>query len=479
MKNSPYLSTKEAASKIGISEQRVRTLLRSGDIKGQQVGKVWVMEPEAVEDYINRIKGNYPVDRTSKENHHQAVKAISFFSGAMGLDLGFEKAGIEISLACEVDKHCRQTIVANKPDIALLGNIASYTAQDILDRAKLAKEDVDIMLGGPPCQAFSTAGARRGFKDERGNIFLKYIELILEISPKYAVIENVRGFLSAPLLHRPHSERGSGCVPLSREEMPGGALKYIVNELRKGGYSISFNLYNTANYGVPQIRERVVMICHRGKKKVPYLYPTHSESGDFGLDRWITLRESIADLSQSEAEYIEFPEGRLKYYRILKEGQYWKHLPEELQKEALGKSYYSGGGKTGFFRRLSWDRPSCTLVTSPAMPATDICHPEHLRPLSIQEYKRIQQFPDSWVVCGSLIEQYRQIGNAVPVGFGEAIGKAILAHMSGKIKHPPLNFPFSRYKGNDDVLWEAKISESLEEIKPIQSSLFTATAYTV
>lgn len=476
MKSSPYLSTKEAASKIGISEQRVRTLLRNGDIKGQQVGKVWIVEPEAVQNYLHRTKESYPVDRKSKENNNQAVKAISFFSGAMGLDLGFEKAGIEISLACEVDKYCRQTIIANKPDIALLGDIASYSAQDILDHAKLAKEDVDIILGGPPCQAFSTAGTRRGFKDERGNIFLKYIELILQIRPKYAVIENVRGLLSAPLLHRPHLERGKNNAPLSNEEMPGGALKYIVDELRKGGYSISFNLYNTANYGVPQIRERVVMICHRGKDKIPYLCPTHSETGDFNLDRWRTLREAITDLSQSDAEYIEFPEGRLKYYRMLKEGQYWKHLPEELQKEALGKSYYSGGGKTGFLRRLSWDRPSCTLVTSPAMPATDICHPEYLRPLSIQEYKRIQQFPDSWVVCGSLMDQYRQIGNAVPVGFGEAIGKAILAHMSGEIEHPPLNFPFSRYKGNDNVSWEAKIRKSLEEKKPVQGLLFTACA---
>lgn len=472
MQHNPYLSTKEAASKIGISEQRVRTLLRNGNLQGQQVGKTWVVEPRVIEDYLNRVKKNYPVDRASTEKHHRPVKAISFFSGAMGLDLGFEKAGIEISLACEVDKYCRQTIIANKPNIALLGDIAFYSTQDILNHARMNKEDVDIMLGGPPCQAFSTAGARRGFKDERGNIFLKYIELILEIRPKYAVIENVRGLLSAPLLHRPHSQRGDDNLPLSKEEMAGGALKYIINELRKGGYNISFNLYNTANYGVPQIRERVVMICHREEGKVPYLNPTHSETGDFGLDKWITLRETIADLNQNEADYIDFPEARLKYYRMLKEGQYWKHLPEQLQKEALGKSYYSGGGKTGFLRRLWWDRPSCTLVTSPVMPATDICHPEYPRPLSIQEYKRIQQFPDDWVVCGSLVHQYRQIGNAVPVSFGEAIGKAILAHMRSDIKQPPLHFPFSRYKGNDDVSWEAKIEKSLKEKKPAPN-LFT------
>lgn len=113
MRTAPYLSTKEAALEIGISEQRVRTLLRCGDIEGHQVGKVWVIAPGAVQDYINRTKG--PTDRKNKEIDHQAVKAISFFSGAMGLDLGFEKAGIEISLACEVDKHCRQTIIADKP----------------------------------------------------------------------------------------------------------------------------------------------------------------------------------------------------------------------------------------------------------------------------------------------------------------------------------------------------------------------------
>ncbi|MCC7260057.1 MAG: DNA cytosine methyltransferase, partial [Alphaproteobacteria bacterium] len=175
---------------------------------------------------------------------------------------------------------------------------------------------------------------------------------------------------------------------------------------------------------------------------------------EFGLPSWQTLHNAIGDLDSADATHIDFPENRLVYYRMLKSGQYWKHLPEELQKQALGKSYLSGGGKTGFLRRLAWDKPSCTLVTHPAMPATDICHPEIDRPLSIQEYKRIQQFPDDWVVCGSLIDQYRQIGNAVPVGLGEAIGRTILAHMAGEALQPPLNFSFSRYKSTDDRAWE-------------------------
>lgn len=455
--NIPNISAKDASVKLNVSEQTVRTLLRDGILSGQQIGKTWVVSKASVEIYKKKKINENPDDRPRKIPLHAGVKALSFFSGAMGLDLGFEKAGIEIALACEVDKRCRQTILANRPDIGLIGDITSYSASNILDYAGISSGDIDIILGGPPCQAFSTAGSRKSFNDERGNVFLTYINLILQLRPKYAVIENVRGLLSAPLNHRPHAERGNENAPLETNEKPGGALTYILQLLRQGGYSFSFNLYNTANYGVPQIRERVVIICSRDGDKVPYLNPTHSDDVRYSLPNWRTLRDAIHNLDDSQAKYIDFPKKRLVYYRMLKEGQYWKHLPINLQKEALGKSYYSGGGKTGFLRRLGWEKPSCTLVTHPAMPATDICHPECDRPLSIQEYKRIQQFPDDWVVCGSLIDQYRQIGNAVPVGFGEAIGRAILAHMQGAIVYPPKDFPFSRYKSTDDIAWEERM----------------------
>jgi DNA (cytosine-5)-methyltransferase 1 len=206
------------------------------------------------------------------------------------------------------------------------------------------------------------------------------------------------------------------------------------------------------------------------------LAPTHAEDGAFGLAPWVDLKDTISDLAESEAQHVNFPEERLKYYRLLKAGQYWKHLPIDLQKQALGKSFYSGGGKTGFFRRLSWERPSCTLVTSPAMPATDICHPEKDRPLSVQEYKRIQQFPDEWIVAGSINDQYRQIGNAVPVGLGKAIGRAILNHNAGISMIPPLNFPFSRYRGNDDRSWMAKAESAHIAPKSVQNELFNVSA---
>lgn len=448
------ISVKDAAEKIKISEQRVRTLLRSGAIEGRQIGKQWITTDSAVSKYITTGALAQPEDRKRKSGHTPELKAISFFSGAMGMDLGLEKAGIKMLLACENDKICRRTITTNRPDIGLIGDIWKYDATQIRDHAGLGKNDeIDVMVGGPPCQAFSTAGARRGFNDERGNALLRYVDLILEMRPRFAVIENVRGLLSAPIVHTPHAERGTDWRPDAKGKS-GGALMYVLDLLREGGYGISFNLYNAANFGVPQSRERVIILCSRDGEKLPHLNPTHAQDRAFNLPEWKTLRHAFEGLDVKSSDHEEFPEDRLRFYKMLGPGQYWKHLPIDLHREALGNSLDSGGGKTGFLRRLDWDKPSCTLVTSPTMPATDICHPSENRPLSVQEYARIQQFPDNWVFCGSITDRYKQIGNAVPVGLGEAVGRAIIARISGKDEHPPTGFSFSRYKNTDEVSWE-------------------------
>lgn len=379
--------------------------------------------------------------------------ALSFFSGAMGLDLGIEKAGFDIRLACEVDKFCRQTIALNKPNSALLTDINNYSAHDIRQAAGLQDDtDIDLIMGGPPCQAFSTAGKRKGFNDDRGNVFLKFLELCLELKPKYFVIENVRGLLSCPMEHRPHDLRGEGYPELSEDELKGGALNYVLNRLENSGYGYSFNLYNSANFGTPQVRERVIIICSRDGNRPPYLIPTHSDDPKFGLPVWNNLRECISDLDKHD--HLNFPEKRLKYYRLLTNGQNWRNLPVELQMEAMGKSFYSGGGKTGFLRRLAWDKPSPTLVTHPAMPATDLAHPEEDRPISVQEYKRIQEFPDDWILAGPLVQQYKQVGNAVPIGLGYAVGTLVMKLISGVKVLPLDDFKYSRYKNTDDVSWK-------------------------
>lgn len=450
-----YLTIKQAATQLHRSEQYLRKLIREGSLKAEKVGRVWVIGQEEYVQFSLRYgmpdmsDCNFP-----SQNASDKPIALSFFSGAMGLDLGIEQAGFSIKLACEFDKTCQATISQNRPNLPLIGDVLNYSAEQIRKIAGVSG-DIDLIVGGPPCQAFSTAGSRRGFDDARGNVFLSYIDLLLELRPKYFVIENVRGLLSASLKTIPSNNTEAWVE--SNLGKPGGALLYILRTLRKGGYGVTFNLYNTANYGVPQIRERVVIIGARDGSKVPYLAPSHSEHGEHGLKKWVTLREAIDGLT--ECHHENFPEKRLQYYRMLEPGQYWKDLPPEIQPIAMGNSYKLPGGKTGFYRRLGWDRPSCTLVTSPTMPATDICHPTENRPLSIEEYKRIQTFPDDWYLAGNLQKQYKQVGNAVPVLMGKAIGEALLRHMNGKDKTAPAGFKFSRYRNTDDQNWEKDVTE--------------------
>jgi DNA (cytosine-5)-methyltransferase 1 len=386
--------------------------------------------------------------------------ALSFFSGCLGLDLGLERAGIKSILACDFDKNCRETININRPELPTIDDILNYSTQQIRDIAGLAAGTCpDVIVGGPPCQAFSTAGKRAAFDDPRGNVFLHYIDLCLELAPKAIVIENVRGLLSAALKHRTHAERGIDYPTLSELEKPGSALMKVIKKLENSGYGVSFNLYNSANFGVPQKRERVILIALKNGLIAPFLKPTHSEYGYFGLPKWKTFKEAINGLDNVEHTHLKFSEKRLKYYRMLKSGEYWKHLPtEEIKKEAMGKSYFSGGGKTGFYRRLDWNKPSPTLVTHPAMPATDLAHPEENRPLSIQEYKRVQQFPDDWILSGTIIQQYKQIGNAVPVGLGKAVGELLTEIIQQKnYSSEDFNdFSFSRYKNTDHINWRKK-----------------------
>lgn len=403
------------------------------------------------------------------------LTSLSFFSGCLGLDLGLERAGINQLLASEIDKSAIATISTNKPDLPLIGDLLDYTPSDIRKISGLGtKESPTLIVGGPPCQAFSTAGKRQAFTDPRGNVFLKYIELIDALSPEYAVIENVRGLLSAALSHRPLTERGADSPPLTQEELPGSALFKVIQMLRSYGYEVSFNLYNSANFGVPQVRERVILVASRNGIKVSYLEPTHSNLPEYNLPNWITFREATKGLLEKNMHGISYNSERIRYFEYLKPGQYWKDLPtEKLQKEALGESYYSGGGKTGFMRRLAWNKPAPTLVTNPAMPATDLCHPIKNRPLTVEEYKRVQQFPDDWKIEGTILNQYKQVGNAVPVGLGTALGKLILKHMRNqKTPQKYKYFPYSRYKNTDDIGWENQYLKSARAIQEEQLRFF-------
>lgn len=357
--------------------------------------------------------------------------SISLFTGAGGLDIGMEQAGFHTVSMVENDPDAAKTIALNRPSLksAVPRDIQKISAQNLLEEGgrvidlgrPLHPGEVDLVTGGPPCQPFSTAGKRGSVIDPRGSLFMDFIRIIEQVQPRFFVMENVRGLLSAPICHRPHLNRGLGHPPLEPDEMQGSALRVVLAEMKRLGYRVVYNLLEAADYGVPQNRERVVFIGSRDSELVTFPLATHSQDGAV-LPKWRTLKDAFTDFEDPQPEYTPYSENRLKYLKLLKSGQNWRNLPNELKQEAMGGAYKSGGGKVGFYRRLSWDKPSPTVTTSPHQKATDMCHPEELRPLSVKECARIQTFPDNWVFYGSTASKYRQIGNAVPVLLAKAIG---------------------------------------------------------
>ena len=347
---------------------------------------------------------------------------ISLFSGAMGLDIGLARAGLNIVIGQDFDKSCVETMQANGHEV-LCGDIREIKAPDLLAETGMKVGEPFLICGGPPCQPFSTAGKRLGINDPRGSLFMDFIRMIDYIRPRFFVMENVKGIISSPLKHVPIEER-DGSDP---EQQLGTVLDVILNEFNKLNYKTVYGVLDAVNYGVPQFRERFVLIGSRDNEDIFLPVPTHFAVHQNEKYKWQSLSSAIRDIEDAPGICESFSQERLKYLRLVPEGGNWRSLPEEMIEEAMGGAYRSGGGKVGFYRRLSYSEPCPTLVTSPVQKATMMCHPVKDRPLSIKEYARIQQFPEEWVFTGTVASQYRQIGNAVPVGLAEQIGKAIIA----------------------------------------------------
>ena len=347
---------------------------------------------------------------------------ISFFSGGMGLDIGMQKAGLNVRVGQDFDESCVATMKVNGHKV-LSGNIINIQPQEMLDLAGLKKGEAFLVCGGPPCQPFSTAGKRLGINDPRGSLFMDYIRMIDYIKPRFFVMENVKGIMSAPLIHVPIDKRDT----TNPKEKLGKVLDVILNEFSKLGYKTVYGVLDAVNYGAPQFRERFVLIGSRDNENIFLPMPTHFQIHQDPRYRWRTLGEAIRDVEEDDDECATLSPERKKYLHMVPEGGNWKNLPENVVKEAMGGAYESGGGKVGFYRRLSYNQPAPTITTSPAQKATLLGHPRKDRPLSVRECARCQQFPDDWIFVGTTAAKYKQVGNAVPVGLGEAIGKAIIA----------------------------------------------------
>lgn len=347
---------------------------------------------------------------------------ISFFSGAMGLDIGLEQAGLNVVIGQDFEPACVETMRANGHNV-LGGDIREIEPQQMLDLAGLRVGEPFLVCGGPPCQPFSTAGKRLGINDPRGSLFMDYIRMIDYIKPRFFIMENVKGIMSAPLKHVPLAERSKN----EPEQQLGTVLDVILAEFNKLGYKTVYGVLDAVNYGVPQFRERFVLLGSRDHEDIFLPFPTHFQMHQKAEYRWKTVGQAIEDIEDEGGECATLSPDRAHYLEMVPEGGNWKDLPEEIRKNAMGGAYESGGGKVGFYRRLSYSQPSPTVVTSPIQKATMMCHPRANRPLSVHEYARIQQFPEEWIFVGTTSAKYKQIGNAVPVGLAEAIGRAIIA----------------------------------------------------
>jgi DNA (cytosine-5)-methyltransferase 1 len=358
------------------------------------------------------------------------LRYLSLFSGAMGLDLGLETAGFSPALSLDSDAWACATMRANRPLLPVIqGDIREWDGAKLCHRAGIAPEDIVCIVGGPPCPSFSTAGRRQSFNDPRGEVMFDFLRIIGELRPPFFVMENVRGILSAAMKHRPLEQRTNGHTPLSNEERQGSVMAMLRQQFAAMGYTVTVELVNAANYGVPQQRERVIFLGSRDGFQITMPLGEYAREPNMFQQPWRDIRSAIGDMRDIAHEYQAFPESRLRYLRLLGAGQNWRSLPVELISEAMGGAYESSGGKVGFYRRLAWERPAPTLPTTPTQKSTLLCHPDELRPISVQEYARLQQFPDSWEFKGPLSARYRQIGNAVPVGLGYAIGRALMRYV--------------------------------------------------
>ncbi|MGI8926383.1 MAG: DNA cytosine methyltransferase [Tepidiformaceae bacterium] len=362
---------------------------------------------------------------------------ISLFTGAGGLDLGLEEAGFTTRVAVEKDKWARQTLHGNrghfrKEDFPILEDVTKHSADEIVDAAGLTTGEAFLVAGGPPCQSFSTAGRRASLGDPRGSLFRNFAAVVDAARPRFFVMENVRGLRSAAISHRPLLERGPDAPPLQPDEEQGSAFRVICNVLEEElGYQLTYGLLYAADFGAPQNRLRLIVLGSRDAEFLTrdlahIVVPTHR-------GRWVTLRQALLSLNGGPPEYLRYTPEREAILRQVPEGMNWRYFRDhpdhgpERAAELMGGAWEADGGRVGFFRRLRWDRPSPTLPTSPIQKSTSLCHPSETRPLSVQEYAAIQQFPPDYRFAGGTAQKYKQIGNAVPVGLGRAIGLGLSA----------------------------------------------------
>lgn len=332
--------------------------------------------------------------------------AVELFAGAGGLALGLEKAGFNAKLTLENNKWACETLRKNRPNWNVLEADIIKIADEGIKKYLNYNGEIDLLSGGYPCQAFSYAGKKLGLEDTRGTLFYSYAEILKELKPKMFLAENVKGLVS-------HDK--------------GRTLKTMIDVFEEVGYQVYYQVLNSVNYSVAQKRERILIVGVRNdiREEIGFDYTFPQP-----LEKRLTLKDILQNVPQSLC--ATYNDKKKEIFALVSQGGCWRDLPDEIAREYLGGSYHLGGGKTGIARKMSWDEAGLTVLCTPAQKQTDRCHPDELRPFSVRENARIQSFPDNWEFVGSMAEQYKQIGNAVPVNLAYYVGLSIKNYLQGK-----------------------------------------------
>lgn len=400
-----YLSLDETSKLIGKSKETLRRWDNKGILNAirEPVSNYRMYKKSDVQDLLGQLFDDIEYPEVSNfENPKYNYKVLELFAGAGGLALGLEKSGLHCVALNEIDKWACQTLRHNRPEWNVIeGDIKNY---DFFEY----KNKVDVITGGFPCQAFSYAGKKLGLEDARGTLFYEFARIVNAVKPPLCIGENVRGLLS-------HDK--------------GKTLKGMISILNDIGYKIvPVKVLKAIHYRVPQKRERLILVGVRKDIDIDFKYPKPHHKTYLLKDA--LKKGDLFDCDVPDSDGAKYPEKKKKILDMVPPKGYWRDLPIDVQKSYMGGSYYLGGGKTGMARRIGWDEPSLTLTCSPAQKQTERCHPDETRPFTVREYARIQTFPDNWEFIGSIAQQYKQIGNAVPVNLGRELGYAIIKFLN-------------------------------------------------
>ena len=405
-----YLSLAETAELVGKSKETLRRWDNEGVLNAvrEPVSNYRVYRKDDVQQLLGNLFDEVIEDEISNyEEPENEYSVLELFAGAGGLAVGMEKAGLKCVALNEIDKWACQTLRKNRPKWNVLeGDIKDYDFNKY-------KNSIDVVTGGFPCQAFSYAGKKLGLNDARGTLFYEFARVVKEVNPPICIGENVRGLLS--------HEKGK-------------TLEGMISILDEIGYNVvPVQVLKAINYRVPQKRERLILVGVRKDIDTQYEYPKPHKK-IYNLSDALK-KGDLYDCKVPKSEGAKYPDHKKEVLDLIPPKGYWRNLPIELQKEYMGKSFYLGGGKTGMARRIGWDEPSLTLTCSPAQKQTERCHPDETRPFTVREYARIQTFPDKWKFAGSVSQQYKQIGNAVPCNLGQEIGFSLVTFLNSYYKN--------------------------------------------